>query len=86
MGRVAVTFRVMPADSGVDVESLESSVRASLGSDLRDAAVKPVAFGLRAVEATVVVDDEAGAAERLERKLRGLSGAGEVETLSVTLL
>lgn len=86
MGRVAVTFRVMPADSGVDVGDLESSVRESMGSALRDAAVKPIAFGLKAVETTIVVDDAAGAAERLERKLRGLTGAGEVETVSVTLV
>src|SRR2546426_2906926 len=49
MGRVAVTFRVMPADSGVDVESLATSVRATVGPGLRDVAVKPIAFGLRAV-------------------------------------
>lgn len=86
MGRVAVTFRIMPEGSEVDVDSLESSVRSTLGNVLRDVAVRPIAFGLKALEATVVVEDEAGQAERVEERLRGISGVGEVETLGVSLL
>jgi elongation factor 1-beta len=86
MGRVAVTFRIMPEGSEVDVAGLESSVRGALGGSLRAVAVKPVAFGLKALEATVVVDDAAGAAEGIEERIRGLTGVGEVETLGVSLL
>jgi len=86
MGRVAVTFRIMPEGSEVDVAGLESSVRRALGGSLRDVAVKPIAFGLKALEATVVVEDAAGAAEGLEVRIRGLTGVGEVETLGVSLL
>jgi elongation factor 1-beta len=86
MGRVAVTFRIMPDGSEVDVAGLESSVRGALGGTLRDVAVRPIAFGLKALEATVVVDDAAGAAEVLESKIRALTGVGEVETLGVSLL
>ena len=86
MGRVAVTFRIMPDGSDVDVPGLVTSVREVLSGSLRDVAVKPVAFGLNSLEATVVVDDAAGAAEDLEGKIRGLVGVGEVETLGVSLL
>ncbi len=86
MGRVAVTFRIMPEGSEVDVAGLESSVREALGVSLRDVALRPIAFGLKALEATVVVEDAAGAAERLEESLRGIAGVGEVETLGVSLL
>jgi len=86
MGRVAVTYRIMPDGADVDVAGLESSVRATLGGAVRDVAVRPIAFGLKAIEATVVVADAAGEAERLEERLRGIAGVGEVETLGVGLL
>ncbi len=86
MGRVAVTYRIMPEGTEVDVAGLESSVRTTLGGAVRDVAVRPVAFGLKALEATVVMDDAGGQAERTEERLRGIAGVGEVETLDVTLL
>jgi elongation factor 1-beta len=86
MGKVAVTFRILPEGSEVDVHGLESSVRGALGSALRDVAARPIAYGLNALEATVVVEDAAGAAEELEDRIRGIAGVGEVETLGVSLL
>lgn len=86
MGRVAVTFRILPDGSEVDVSRLEASVRGALGGSLRDVAVRPIAFGLNALEATFVVEDSAGAAEGIEERIRGVVGVGEVETLGVTLL
>jgi len=86
MGKVAVTYRILPEGAEVDVAGLESSVRKTLGGALRDVAARPIAFGLKALEATVVVDDAEGQAERIEEQLRGISGVGEVETLGVSLL
>ncbi|HKZ64660.1 MAG TPA: elongation factor 1-beta [Thermoplasmata archaeon] len=86
MGKVAVTFRILPEGSEVDVAEMESSVRRSLGGVVRDLAVRPVAFGLQALEATLVLEDEAGQAEQAEEALRRIAGVGEVETLGVSLL
>ncbi len=86
MGQVAVTYRILPEGADVDVAGLESSVRRTLGANVRAVSVRPVAFGLKALEATVVVEDAAGQAERVEERLRALAGVGEVETLGVSLL
>ena len=86
MGKVAVTFRILPEGAEVDVGSLEGAVRRALGGAVRDVAVRPIGFGLNALEATVVVDDAAGQAEQLEERLRGVAGVSEVETLGVSLL
>ena len=86
MGKVAVTFRIMPEGVEVDLDGVQSQVRSSLGGSLKKLEVKPVAFGLKAVEAIVVVDDKAGEMERLEEALRGIPGVGGVETTEVTLL
>ncbi len=86
MGKVAVTYRILPEGAEVDVTALASTVRRELGTAVRDVAVRPIAFGLKGLEATVVVDDAAGQAEGTEARLRALAGVGEVETLGVSLL
>lgn len=86
MGRVAVTFRILPEGTDVDYHELEGSVRSALGPLVRDVVLRPIAFGLKALETTVVVDDAAGESDRVEERLRGVAGVGEVETLGVSLL
>ena len=64
----------------------EGPARSSPGGSLRKLEVKPVAYGLKAVEAIVVVEDAGGEMERLEKALRGIPGVGGVEATEVTLL
>ncbi len=86
MGKVAVTFRIMPEGVEVDLDAVQSHVRSSLREKLKKLEVKPVAFGLKAIEAIVVVDDASGEMERVEATLGGIPGVGGVETTEVTLL
>lgn len=86
MGSVAITFRVMPDDPGVDLEGVKSRMRAMLGSALRDLKEQPVAFGLRAIVAIAVLEDSAGGSEALEQSLAAIPGVGSVETVDVTLV
>ena len=86
MGKVAVTFRVMPEGVEVDLDAVQSRLRESLRESLKKLEVKPVAYGLRAVEAIVVLEDAAGEMERVEGLLSKIPGVGGVETTEVTLL
>ena len=86
MGKVAVTFRIMPEDVEVDLEAVQSHVRSSLREKLKKLEVKPVAFGLKALESIVVVDDASGEMEQVEAALSRIPGVGGVETTEVTLL
>ncbi len=86
MGKVAVTFRIMPEGVEVDIDAVQSRVRSSLREKLKKLEVKPVAFGLKAVEAIVIVDDASGEMERVEAALGAIPGVGGVETTEVTLL
>lgn len=86
MGKVAVTFRVMPEGVDVDIDMIQSRVRDAVRDRLKKLEVRPIAFGLRAVEAIVVVDDAGGEVERIESLLSGIPGVGGVEATDVTLL
>ena len=86
MGKVAVTFRVMPEGVEVDLDAVQARLRESLRERLKKLEVKPVAYGLRALEAIVVLEDAAGEMERVESLLSQIPGVGGVETTEVTLL
>ena len=86
MSKVAVTFRVMPEGVEVDLDAVQSQLRDSLRERLKKLEVKPVAYGLRAIEAIVILEDAAGEMERVESLLSQIPGVGGVETTEVTLL
>lgn len=86
MGKVAVSFRIMPEDVEVDLGGIQAAIRKALGGRLKKLDVRPVAFGLKAIEVIVVVDDASGEVETVEASLAAIPGVGGVETTEVSLL
>ena len=86
MGKVAVSFRIMPQGLEVDLAAVQARVREALGGKLKKLTVNPVAFGLKAVDVLVVVDDASGEMEGIETALGGIPGVGGVETTEISLL
>jgi len=86
VGKVSVTMKLMPTGVEVDLVGLQVGVRRILGDAMKSIEVQPVAFGLKAVLATAILDDASGGPETLEQKLSGLPGVESVETVDVTLI
>lgn len=86
MGKVAITFRLMPEDPATDLRAIKDHIQKALGASLKGMQEKDVAFGLRAILALAVVPDEAGASERVEQALSGIPGVSSVEAIDVTLV
>ena len=83
MGSVAVSIKVMPSSSDVDMEKLRKEVSKKV--KIQDSKIEPIAFGLNALKLMVVIPDAVGV-DSLERDIRSVEGVGEVEVESVTLL
>lgn len=88
MGRVAVLLRLMPHGVETDVDALERSVRSSMpaGVTVRGTQVKDIAFGLRSLLVSVVMDDTGGILESTENALARLPGVESVEVMEEGLL
>lgn len=86
MGKVAITFRLMPESPDVDMNAIEEKVKEALGDSLKSMESKPFAFGLNALFAVAVVMDEEGASARLEDALSQIKGIQSVETVGLDLL
>jgi len=86
MGKIAATYRVLPEGTEVDLRELEASMRRVLGSKLVKLEEKPVAFGLKALFATVIFSDASGEGEAVESSLSSLPGVSSVEVQEMGLI
>jgi elongation factor 1-beta len=88
MGKVALTYRLMPSETDVDYESVISKLRSSLpeSAQLREHRIVPIAFGLKALEIMIICEDTEGVAEKVENSLSSLPGIESVTPTGTTLL
>lgn len=85
MGHVALSFHVMPESPGTDVHAIEKQIRAMFGEQVKSVEIRPIAFGLKAIDVLFVLPDRGGA-DDLERRLASIAGVASVEAGNVTLL
>jgi len=88
MGDVLATFRIMPEGVEVDLDKLKKEIEESIGGLARIEQIveKPFAFGLKSIELSVILGDSEGGTDRVEEKIRALSGVQSVENTGLTLI
>ena len=88
MGKVAMTYRLMPESTDFDFGGLDRTIASKLpqGSELKDKRIVPIAFGLRSYEVMIIAEDREGTSENVERALSGIGGIQSVESIEITLL
>lgn len=88
MGHVAVLFRLMPAGVETDLNEVAKAVRTAVpaGVTIRGMQVKDVAFGLKSLLVSVVMDDAGGVLESTERALAKVPHVESVEVMEEGLL
>jgi elongation factor 1-beta len=88
MGRVAVLFRIMPASVETDMRALAEGVRAAVpaGATVRGLQVKEIAYGLKALLVSVVMDDAGGILQATEEALAKVPHVESVEVMEEGLL
>lgn len=87
MGRLVAVFRLMPEGVEVDLEKVKTSVKevTPKGVDLQGWQVQPVAFGLNALDVTIVMNDEQEdvSTDSIEEAYGGIEGVGSVQCTDV---
>ena len=88
MGDVGIVYKLMPTGIEVDLDKVKERISGSLpeGARLNLMEERPIAFGLKALEVQIILDDRKGGAEEMEHFLTGIEGVGSVEVVSQTLL
>lgn len=87
MAEVVVTIKIMPESPDVDMAALSETAVRTIKENGAQGEVKsveePVAFGLKALNLTFLVDEDKGSTEELENKLSGLEHVNSVEVTDV---
>jgi elongation factor 1-beta len=86
MGQVAVQMKIMPGDVAVDLKRLSDHIASVSPRDARlhSCKVQPVAFGLKALLITFIVEDKEGGTEALEETIANMEEVESVQVVAVT--
>jgi translation elongation factor aEF-1 beta len=88
LGKVAVSFKVMPADETVSLEDMEKRLREDIAREftLGRSSIEELAFGIKVLKIIVIMEDEGGLIDRVEQNIRKNKEVGEVEVEEVSLI
>ena len=88
MGEVAIVYKVMPDGPETDLEVLKNNIEKIIptSAKLNKIEEKPVAFGLKALEVQIILNDREGGAEEIELALNQIENVQSVEVLQLGLL
>ena len=86
MAKVVISVKIFPSDITVDLGLLKQKVERSLPeyASVYRFAEEPIAFGLVALIAHIVVPEEKpGGLDEMEKSLRGIDEVSEIEAIMV---
>jgi len=85
---VVVKLRVMPEGVETDLDGIQEKIRslAKGAFEVHSMEVKPIAFGLKALEVNLLFNDAAGGMDETQEAVKNIGGVSEVETLDVNRL
>ncbi len=81
MANVIITYRVFPKEME---KALELKERIEQEIKPERISLEPLAFGIKVVVFSKLIEDKEGETERLEERLRGIEGISEFEVIEVS--
>lgn len=91
VGEVGIIYKVTPESVELDLKVLQKNIvkslsKSSIKHKINKIEEKPIAFGLKALEIQIVLDDKSGGSEELEGLLQATKGVQSVDVVQMGLL
>ena len=87
MAQVVITLKIMPSSPQIDLGNIYQEAKAKIAdfsqNDEMKSEQEPIAFGLKALKITFVMDENKGSTDTLEEDIKGIEGVNSVETVDV---
>lgn len=87
MATVIITFKIMPESPEVDLDLIEKKAKemilAHAGPGDTRTEIEPIAFGLKAIKLTFIMDESKGGTEPLEEQINTVEGVQSCEVIDV---
>ncbi len=86
MASVIVTLKIMPEGVDTDFSLVKGKARhmvAEFGGEVGKEEIEPVAFGLKCLKLTFIMDEDKGSTEDLENEIATIDGVNSVDCIDV---
>jgi elongation factor 1-beta len=85
---VVAKLRIMPEGVDTNLENIKKEIEKMVGekAKVHSSEIKPIAFGLKALEVNLLFNDKQGGFDNIEDKIKAIKGVGEVETTDLNRL
>ncbi|MFH1916997.1 MAG: elongation factor 1-beta [Nanoarchaeota archaeon] len=87
MANAIITIKIMPKDPSIDLKKIEDEAQSLLntlvGEGDRKVEIEPIAFGLKAINLTFVVDEKKGSADPIAEQISRIEGVQSAEVTDV---
>jgi len=88
MAKCVVTIKIMPESPDTDISAVQAIAESAIDKFTGErgekrTAIEPIAFGLKALKITFVMDEALGSTEPLEQELAGIKGVNSVDVVDV---
>ena len=87
MAQVIITLKIMPESPDTDLDEIEDKVKSMIedfsGETQTKSEIEPIAFGLKALKITFVMDESKGSTDDLEEEIKGIKQVNSVEVVDV---
>jgi elongation factor 1-beta len=88
MAKAVVTIKIMPESPDVDLHKVQIAAEHKIDHFCGEKGekrheIEPIAFGLKALKITFVMDEKIGSTDSLEQEIAGLEGVNSVDVIDV---
>ena len=83
MGDVAISIKIMPKGTEVDLEKVKSDIEEKM--KVQDSKIEPLAFGIKCLKILLLTPDRGGTDE-IEKQIKEIDGVETVEVEDVSLI
>ena len=87
MANAIVTVKIMPVSPDVDLDAVEKTAKETIASFAGEGEtrteIEPIAFGLKAVKITFVIDEKKGSPDVISEKIEEIEGVNSAEISDV---
>lgn len=88
MAQAIVTIKIMPTSPDVDLAKVQQEAEHAIDHFVKEKgekrfAIEPIAFGLKALKITFIMDEAIGSTEPLEESVAKIDGVNSIEVVDV---
>ncbi len=88
MAKAIVTIKIMPESPDEDLQAISTAAQEKINkfageNGEKRIEIEPVAFGLKAVKITFVMDEQIGSTDPLENDMSTIAGVNSVDVVDV---